>query len=329
LTLTGFPASLDTEAVCTDTAFSDAAPAWRSLWTRLDVTPFLSPEWHAAWWRTLPEGTPELIVLRRHGETVALAPFVRRGETLRFSGGDLSDVRDVLALDDAACDALAAAVVARDGALVLDDLLPEARVLGRFADALRRAGYAVSAEPVVVSPRIELRASFEEQLARLSKKDRHELRRKLRRLDGAGAVAFHYVAPADLDAALDRFVAWHRAAPGEKGRFLTPERERFFREAARAGMAAGWCRFGELRLDGRAIAALFAVERGARLAAYNSAADPAAAALSPGILLHAHAMRDAIARGLRVYDLLRGDEPYKYDLGAKDVPLRRLVARRA
>ena len=40
------------------------------------------------------------------------------------------------------------------------------------------------------------------------------------------------------------------------------------------------------------------------------------------------AIREAIAQGYRTYDLLRGGEPYKYDLGARDRWLARLDAER-
>ena len=63
-----------------------------------------------------------------------------------------------------------------------------------------------------------------------------------------------------------------------------------------------------------------------KLAAYNSAVDTGATGLSPGVLLHAHAIRDAIARGLDTYDFLRGYERYKFDLGGTAVQLHRLVA---
>ncbi len=328
MTLTESPAALDAEAICTGTAFSDAAGPWRALWSSLGETPFLSPDWHETWWRHLPEGTPELTLVRRAGVVVGLASLVRTGDRLTFSGGDVTDILDVLAADETASRALAVAVAARADRIELRYAAAGARCLGAFADELGRAGFAVAVEPLVVSPRVSLRASFEEQLATLSRKDRHELRRKLRRLESAGPVSFHYAGEPELEAALDRFVAWHRATPGEKGTFLTPQRESFFRAIARAGTAAGWFRLGELRLGGRPIAALFAVESPATLAAYNSSVDPEAAPLSPGILLHAHAMRDAIARGLRVYDMLRGGEPYKYHLGGTDVQLYRLEARR-
>ena len=50
---------------------------------------------------------------------------------------------------------------------------------------------------------------------------------------------------------------------------------------------------------------------------YNSGFDPAHAELAPGIVLLAHVIRDAIERGVPVFDFLRGEEPYKYGLRAR------------
>jgi CelD/BcsL family acetyltransferase involved in cellulose biosynthesis len=38
--------------------------------------------------------------------------------------------------------------------------------------------------------------------------------------------------------------------------------------------------------------------------------------MSPGVVLIARTIEDAIARGFRRYDFLRGEEPYKYGFGA-------------
>jgi len=46
----------------------------------------------------------------------------------------------------------------------------------------------------------------------------------------------------------------------------------------------------------------------------------AAAKFAPGIVLHSLCMEEVIPRGVRVYDFLRGIEPYKYECGAVDVP---------
>lgn len=321
--------SLDVEAFCSPRAFVDVAPVWRAAWSRLtERTPFLSHEWHANWWTHLGEGTPEIVVVRDGGEAPAVAPFVRRADgTLTLSGGDLTDVLDLIAPAGSALGPIAAYLAERASAIELR-YLPTGGTAHRLLPALlREAGFDVELASLVVSPRLALPSSFDEYLASLSKKDRHELRRKMRRLESAGTVEFAF-ASTHFEEALDRFVAWHRQAPGEKGAFLTPEIERYFRGIARAGAEAGWLRLGELSLGGDPIAVLFALEQDGVLHAYNTAVDPRAFALSPGVLLHAHAIRDGIGRGLRVYDFLRGDEPYKYDLGGQDLVLWRLSARK-
>ena len=49
---------------------------------------------------------------------------------------------------------------------------------------------------------------------------------------------------------------------------------------------------------------------------YNSGFDPRPARCRPGVVLIARTIEDAIARGFRRYDFLRGEEPYKYGFGA-------------
>lgn len=329
MTLADPTSALDVEAFCTGAAFTEVAPAWDELWVAATPrSPFLSAAWHAAWWRSVPEGRPELLVARRAGAMAALAPFVRTGDTLVFSGGELTDLQDILSGGDDAVRAVARAAAGRAARLDLRYVRERSSTLGPFADELRASGMRVTVEPLVVSPRIALATSFEEYVSGLSKKDRHELRRKLRRLESEGEVTFAFARAESLPPALDRFVAWHRAQPGEKGTFLTPDHEAFFREIARAGVSGGWLRLGELAVNGRPVASLFAFELDEVLSAYNSAVDPEASPLSPGVLLHACAIRDAISRGITTYDLLRGDERYKYDLGARDMPLYRLVAER-
>ena len=61
---------------------------------------------------------------------------------------------------------------------------------------------------------------------------------------------------------------------------------------------------------------------------YNAGLDPAAMELSPGVLLVSEYIRLAIDSGRRRLDFLRGDEAYKYQWGAIDEPIRRLLVRR-
>jgi CelD/BcsL family acetyltransferase involved in cellulose biosynthesis len=190
-------------------------------------------------------------------------------------------------------------------------------------------GYRVTREKLVTSPRIALAADFEAYVQGLGKKERHELRRKLRRFESAPGTSFRWAGDHERPAVLDRFFELHRLSKGDKAAFMTDSTEAFFRDLADALAAAGWLRLGVVRAFDQDAAVLFAFAYGDTLALYNAAYDPALGSLSLGIASHAFAVRDAIAQGFKIYDLLRGNEPYKYDLGAFDRWLWRLEAVRS
>ena len=61
---------------------------------------------------------------------------------------------------------------------------------------------------------------------------------------------------------------------------------------------------------------------------YNAGADPDARELSPGVTGTAAYIRDRMAAGRTRFDFLRGDEPYKYEWGAVDEPIHRILVSR-
>jgi CelD/BcsL family acetyltransferase involved in cellulose biosynthesis len=167
-------------------------------------------------------------------------------------------------------------------------------------------------------------------LATLGKKERHEIRRKLRRAEAAGEVI---LAPSlepleDLEA----FIDLHQRRWGEAGLFpQTPGGEasrRFLRGLFERFGPEGPVRLCFLTVGGRRIAAGITFEYGDTVAYYNAGTDPDARALSPGVLLIAKYVERAIATGRHRLDFLRGDEPYKYEWGAVDEPIQRLLVRR-
>lgn len=162
--------------------------------------------------------------------------------------------------------------------------------------------------------RLSLPADFDAWLANLTKKERHELRRKRRRFQEALGRP-RLVTPED-PAGL--FIDLHRSAGGAKGDFMTPTRVAFFRDlarhpAARIDVVAG--------ADGTPVAAAFGFEDDGLYALYNSAYDPDHAAVSPGIVLLWLLVESAIERGTTIFDFLKGDETYKLRLGASGRPL--------
>ena len=212
----------------------------------------------------------------------------------------------------------------------LSSLDANSPTLVHLPDLAKSRGYSVEIEEEDVAPRVQLPQDWDTYLGMLSKKDRHELRRKLRRLESAHEdLTFRvYSKPEDVEANLEDFFPLMRKSKQEKRRFLTPERERFFRNVASEISQMGAFRLFFLELDKcRAATAICFDYQNARHL-YNSGYDPDYSYYSVGLALKAMCVRDAIESGLECFDFLRGPEPYKYDLGAKDTVIYQLTVRR-
>jgi CelD/BcsL family acetyltransferase involved in cellulose biosynthesis len=291
-------------------------------------TVFLTPDWIRVARRYDRRQQVTLSIAER-----GIAALARDTDgTLSFAGGELTDYQDVVARSEDAgivAGALGEWIAAQRTPRVLLDFVPEeAATADAISRVLSAAGYDVHVDRLVTAPRVELPTTFDEYVQALGKTERHELRRKLRRLEAGRRIAFRFAGDGERAAVLDRFVALHRRSRGEKAEFMTGETERFFRDVAEAIAARGWLRLGVLGVDGEDAAVLFGFAYEQTLALYNAAYDPDLATLSVGIACAAYAIRSAIDEGLRVYDFLRGDERYKYDLGATDHWLVRLEASR-
>ena len=172
-----------------------------------------------------------------------------------------------------------------------------------------------------VCPVIELPNDFETYLQeRLSKKQRHEVRRKMRRIQEETQVNWYVVDGAQaIEAEMEAFIQLHRLSTDEKHSFMTPEMQAFFREITRAMHDAGWLYLAFIEINGAKAAAMLAFNYKGRLLVYNSGYDPATyAELSPGIVLTSLIIEDAIKRGIGIFDFLQGNEVYKYRFGAID-----------
>jgi CelD/BcsL family acetyltransferase involved in cellulose biosynthesis len=295
---------------------------------RARPTVFLTPEWLAV--ARAHDPREQLTLQVAPGGIAALARDA--DGTLTLAGGELTDEQDVIAPSENAAPVAGALAgwiaderVSRCVFSYVPEDVPTAGAIGRV---LAARGYSVTVDRLVTSPRLDLPGDFETYVQSLTKKERHELRRKIRRLETGRAVAFRFADQSERERTLDRFFELHRRSKGEKGGFMTPDNERFFRDIADALAAKGWLRLGVLDVDGEPGTVLFGWTYEGTMALYNAAYDPTLASLSVGIVSHAYAIRAAIAEGTRGYDLLRGDEPYKYDLGADDRWLVRLEARR-
>ncbi|MDF1553960.1 MAG: GNAT family N-acetyltransferase, partial [Deferrisomatales bacterium] len=214
-------------------------------------------------------------------------------------------------------------------ALHLERVRPDSQVLGFLAPLARERCAAVAVEPAGVSVEVALPGSWDGYLERLDKKQRHELRRKLRRLQGAGAVEFRTVrsAGAGLAGAVAGFFRLFRDNREDKAAFLTPGMEAYFGAVIDAAARDGLLNLGLLELGGALAAAVLCFDHQGRTHLYNNGYSREFAPLGVGLLSKVLSLRDSLERGVAVYDLLAGDEDYKFHLGGGAVTLFRCVIR--
>lgn len=198
------------------------------------------------------------------------------------------------------------------------------------AEAAELSGLAVERTGVHdVCPRIDLSGGWDGYLERLSGKQRHEIRRKARRLARETEfVKLSEVPFEEIDEAVDTFVCMHRGSPGEKGEFFDrPGMKEFFHGLVGEFGPERTLRIHRLDVDGRPAAMTVSLLLGGKeWGLYNSAYEQHLSSLSPGLVLVGELIRIAADEGSDVFDLLRGAEPYKYRFGAADRRIMRVTA---
>ena len=159
--------------------------------------------------------------------------------------------------------------------------------------------------------------SWETYLTSLPGKHRHELTRKMRRLEreAPDATSTFAATPEAIAARLDEFLTLHRSSRAGKARFMDARMGTFFRRTVTILAERGMARLWFLDATGGPMAAFIALEWDGTVGLYNSGFQPDRAQLAPGLVLLAHLVRDAIERGKQRFDFLRGEERYKYEFG--------------
>jgi CelD/BcsL family acetyltransferase involved in cellulose biosynthesis len=310
---------------------------WNALLDRAQhPSLFLTWQWQTAWTRAFLGGRPLqlLTVSDDAGALAGILPLYEEGSGVRrFIGGiDVSDYLDLIVPAGLEEEVWAALLQHRAAEMCEWDLhairavSPTIEIVPRLSTG---AGLTVTVEREDRCPVLALPDSWDAYLERLSGKDRHELRRKIRKLERElpGTSVRSHAAWEGWDEALADFLRLHRLSKVGKARFMDGRMEEFFRDSTRTLAAAGWARLWFLDWDGAAVASFLCLEYGGSVGLYNSGFDPTHAKLAPGLVLLAHVIGDAITRRIPVFDFLRGEEPYKYAFGPEPRELFRMQVR--
>ena len=313
-------------------SFAPVRGVWRELLERLPWSSiFMTPEWQEAWWDEFGLNDELRLVIAGPADApLGLAPLQLSGGRITFIGGtDLFDYHDFISVDPEFHFTLFDCLESEPWSVMELSSVPEwSPTFTLLPQAARERGYFVTVEEEDVVPGVTLPESWDAYLAGLRKKDRHELRRKLRRLEAAGPVRVRLADEATLERDLVLFREVMAESREEKSEFLSPEREAFFQRVTGRMHEAGYLRLFLLEIGDDSAAAVLSFDHAGRRLLYNSGYRHTYDHLAAGLLLKALCIKDAIENGLTYFDLLRGAEHYKYHLGAVDGRIHRIVVTR-
>jgi CelD/BcsL family acetyltransferase involved in cellulose biosynthesis len=291
---------------------------------------FVLPDWMEAWWQVFtPSAALRVRTVRENDAVLGIAPLMVRDDTAFFIGHpSVCDYGDFVTIPGREGEFLRLLVddLKKDGIRRLDllHLRPDSLALTGLAALADEGLVRLTASPEALSLEIDLPPSWDAYLDCLGGKQRHEVRRKLRRLSEKGTVAFSFLPKSpESPEILAAFFRMFTECRPDKAAFLTEKMRAFFITMAAAMTRNRLLQFGLLSLDGRPLAMIVCFDYGPGLYLYNSGFDPAFQDVSPGLVCKLLAIKSAIEQGKKMFDFLKGAESYKYHLGGREVPLYR------
>jgi CelD/BcsL family acetyltransferase involved in cellulose biosynthesis len=288
------------------------------------------PRWIQTWRQAFkPDDELHLCLMKKNEALIGLAPLSINGVTASFVGdADVCDYLDFSVTPgyeeefyQALLDDLTKQHVTE---LDLRCLRPESTVLSHLAEAAKKRGGECSLEQDGVSLEMDLPDDWNAYLDMLDGKQRHEIRRKLKRLHEEAEVKFLALEdPGEIAEQLDAFLKMFRESRRDKAAFMNSQMESFFRSMIQALSEEGVLRLFILRLSDSPAAAALCFDYRDTVYLYNSGYDPRFSSLSVGLLCKILSVKHSIEIGRKKYDFLKGAEPYKSLLGGKEVQLSR------
>lgn len=315
----------------------EIAAEWNQLLAAsITDVPFLRHEYLSTWWETRggsewPESSElALVTAEQDGHLVGIAPLFfaqnREGDPslLLLGSIEISDYLDFIVRPEdlpvfipGLLDYLSGIPI-QWKTLDVQNLLETSPSLPALQSEAGRRGWSCSVERTYHAPHIPLVGDFEGYLSGIDKKQRHEIRRKMRRASEAGGIDWYIVTDeSTLEAEIEAFLHLMATDP-RKAAFLSDAMRSQMRSAIRAAFRAGWLQLAFLTVNGEKAAVYLNFDYRDRIWVYNSGFDQRFLEYSPGWVLLGNLLQWANENQRQEFDFMRGDEEYKYRFGGVD-----------
>ena len=288
------------------------------------------PAWLEVWWGVFSnESVLYLSAVRDENMLLGIAPLLIEGKEARFIGDpDVCDYQDFVIIPGRESEFYEVLIehLKRQGIAQLDlnPVRAGSSVLTELVRVAKDLECDVSCDHEDVTFELELPATWNEFLGKLSGKQRHEVRRKLRRLNEAAEIKFRVVEGVpEVEDQMETFLALFGLSRSDKAAFMTSQMAAYFRSLAETMAQANLLKLFFLDLDGVPAAAVMCFYHNSTVYLYNNGYDGKYSSLSVGLLSKVMSIKEGIRRGRKKYDFLKGTEEYKHRLGGKPVPVYR------
>jgi CelD/BcsL family acetyltransferase involved in cellulose biosynthesis len=320
--------------------FLRLAEEWNSF---LNVTDtdcvFLTHEWFCSWWECLSaKNSLEVLFIKNdQDQMIGIAPLMTDGRNLRFiASHEVTDYCDFLTLPDKKEEFFRGLLhYFKENTLDRTHLefinIPaSSSTCVLIPEMAAKYGFSHNLVETEVTPVLSVPSTYKDYTNGLKRKNRHELRRKLKRIKRLDGIKIKKITETrHLLPAIESFISLHEKSSPEKQSFWETEgMSDFFKNVVHRFSKRGWAEMNVLFFEDSLIAALLNFLYGNDVLFYNVAYDLDYAAFSPGFYLFHASIVEAISRGKGSIDFLRGGEKYKYDFGAKECKIYSLILKR-
>lgn len=315
---------------CNESIFSEFHQEWHQLLHNSAINEiFLTPEYQSSWWQTLGKGKLHVISVRlESGELVGLAPLFIENNIVSFIGcKDVSDYLDFIVHKD--YEELVYQAIINELKLIENAVfslcsIPESSPTLIHLPKFLSAEVTLTTTQQAVCPQIVLPNRWENYLQDLDRKQRQEIKRKWKKIEETEAVTYECISEVDeATQAVALFIELHQQSSESKREFWDPHHQAFFEHLLQILAKRGWLKlfFLSIARHPKPIATMLIFDYGGHYDLYNSGFNPAFSNLSPGQVLTAYTIKEAIENSRSLYDFLRGNEEYKFRLGGIPKPI--------
>ena len=289
---------------------------------------FVLPPWLSVWWQIFGDDFKMLLTAVRQAENIiGIAPLMLKNGKAFFMGDTrVCDYQDFIVAPGRSDEFFRALLddLKHNGVKQLDlgAVRPDSTVQTALINVAEARGWQVSCKKLDISYELELPQTWDEYLLLLKGKQRHEIRRKRRRLEEAGNVSYRIVEdPAGVKAEIETFFKLFKMSRNDKETFMTAEMTSFFLSLTQTLAEEKMLKLFFLDFNDTPAAAVICFDYESGVYLYNNGFDLRFRSFSVGILSKVFSIQNSIQNGKQKYDFLKGAETYKSHLGGKELPL--------